>query len=172
MKCLHLVTAGAILLASVAPAQAQRADRYLGEIFMVGMNFCPRGTLEADGALLEIRDYTALFALYGTSYGGDGRTSFALPDLSGRAPIGQGASPDGSPIEQGQQVGRPVAATGKPDSADQTGSEAPAEDEKIGDGSEPENTGESTAGTEPSHGLTGLAVRFCVAAQGNFPARP
>ena len=59
----------------------------LGEIKMVGFTFCPRGWAEANGQLLSISQNTALFSLYGTTYGGDGRTTFALPDLRDRAPV-------------------------------------------------------------------------------------
>lgn len=79
---------------SVEAAQAQ--DRYLGEIILTGYTFCPRGTAEANGALLPINQNSALFSLYGTTYGGDGRTTFALPDLRGRAPIHSGQG-DGLP---------------------------------------------------------------------------
>ena len=51
----------------------------------VGYNFCPRGWVEADGRLLSIAENTALFSLYGTTFGGDGRTTFALPDLMTKA---------------------------------------------------------------------------------------
>lgn len=61
------------------PAQAQ--EKNLAEIYPFAGNFCPRGSLPADGRLLEIRSNTALFSLLGTLYGGDGRTTFALPDL-------------------------------------------------------------------------------------------
>ncbi|MEE4337850.1 phage tail protein [Erythrobacter sp.] len=64
-----------------APASAQ--EDYLGKVITVAANFCPRGTLPADGRLLPIARYTALFSLLGTQYGGDGRTTFALPDLAG-----------------------------------------------------------------------------------------
>ena len=84
-----------LLVASVAaigsisittPARAS-ADPFIGEIMMVGYTFCPRGWAEANGQLLAISQNTALFSLYGTTYGGDGRTTFALPDLRGRAPV-------------------------------------------------------------------------------------
>lgn len=64
-------------------------ERYVGEIILVGFNYCPRGTTEANGQLLAINKNTALFSLYGTYYGGDGRTSFGLPDLRKRAAISQ-----------------------------------------------------------------------------------
>jgi len=63
---------------------------YLGEIEMFAGNFVPGGFLPADGRLLPINQNTALFSLLGTTYGGDGRTNFALPDLRGRGVIGIG----------------------------------------------------------------------------------
>lgn len=80
-------------------------DDYMGTICMMANTFCPRGTLEANGQLLAIQQYTALFSLMGTTYGGDGRTSFALPDLRGRAPVGNGQGPGLSNILLGQQGG-------------------------------------------------------------------
>jgi len=63
-------------------------DPTLGQIGLVGFNFAPRGWTFCSGQLLPIASNSALFALYGTFYGGDGRTSFGLPDLRGRTPIG------------------------------------------------------------------------------------
>ena len=64
-----------------APAHADVSMYYIGEVLRVSTNYCPRGSLEADGRLLPIASYSALFSVMGTQYGGDGRTSFALPDL-------------------------------------------------------------------------------------------
>ncbi len=88
MKIGILATFAAVIgtVATTAPAQASDTP-YLGEIIMVGYPFCPYGWAEANGQLLSISQNTALFSLYGTTYGGDGRTTFALPDLRGRAPI-------------------------------------------------------------------------------------
>lgn len=60
---------------------AMGAEPMLGEIALVALDFAPRDYLDANGALLPISQYTALFSLYGTTYGGDGRTTFALPKL-------------------------------------------------------------------------------------------
>lgn len=65
-------------------------DPYLGQILLVPYNYAPQGWAFCDGQLLSIQQNTALFALLGTTYGGDGRTTFALPDLRGRAPIHEG----------------------------------------------------------------------------------
>jgi microcystin-dependent protein len=63
------------------------ANPYLGEIRLVGFNFAPQGWAFCNGALLSIGQNDALFALVGTTYGGDGQNTFALPDLQGRVPV-------------------------------------------------------------------------------------
>ena len=74
-----------------------KAEPYVGQIMQIGFNFCPRNWTLANGQLLSISSNDALFSLYGTIYGGDGRTTFGLPDLRGRAPLhavqGSGLSP-------------------------------------------------------------------------------
>lgn len=80
-------------------------DPFVAEIRMVGFNFAPRGWAFCDGTLLPISQNTALFSLLGTTYGGDGRTNFALPDLRGRAPMHPGQGPGLSPCQLGQQSG-------------------------------------------------------------------
>lgn len=69
------------------------ADYFIGEIVGAGFNFNPRNFLPCDGRLIQIRDYTALFSILGTQYGGDGRDTFGLPDLQGTVPIGRGEGP-------------------------------------------------------------------------------
>jgi len=66
------------------------SDPYVGEIRMFGGNFAPNGWAFCAGQLLPISEYETLFNLIGTTYGGDGQTTFALPDLRGRVPIHQG----------------------------------------------------------------------------------
>jgi microcystin-dependent protein len=80
------------LLAAPSGARAG-IDPFIGEIMLFGATFCPQYYLECDGRLLPIAQYQALFALIGTIYGGDGRTTFAVPDLRGRVPVGFGAAP-------------------------------------------------------------------------------
>jgi microcystin-dependent protein len=72
---------------------------------MVGFNFAPRGWATCDGQLLSISQNTALFSIVGTIYGGDGRTTFGLPNLQDRAPIGQGQGPGLSSRTLGQRGG-------------------------------------------------------------------
>jgi microcystin-dependent protein len=83
------------------------ADPYLGEIILFAGNFAPRGWAFCDGQLLLISQYSALFAILGTTYGGDGRTTFALPDLRGRVPMhaGSGPGPGLTPRPLGQKMG-------------------------------------------------------------------
>jgi len=81
------------------------ADPYLGEIMWVGYTYCPRGWAEANGQLLAISSYSALYALYGTTYGGDGRTTFALPDLRGRSMVHTGTGAGLTPKTMGQRSG-------------------------------------------------------------------
>jgi microcystin-dependent protein len=78
---------------------------YLGEIRPVGFNFSTVGWAFCDGQLLQISQYEALFALIGTTYGGDGQTTFGLPDLRGRIPIHMGTSPQGETFALGQAAG-------------------------------------------------------------------
>ncbi|HEY0612211.1 MAG TPA: tail fiber protein [Chitinophaga sp.] len=82
------------------------ADRFVAEIIMVPFNFTPTGGyLPCDGRLLSIAQYTPLFSLLGTTYGGDGKSTFALPDLSGRTPIGEGQGQGLTPRMLGEQGG-------------------------------------------------------------------
>ena len=78
---------------------------FIGLIVMFGGNFAPRGWALCDGQLLPINQYSALFSILGTTYGGDGRTTFALPDLRGRVPIHEGTGPGLSPYDLGQKGG-------------------------------------------------------------------
>lgn len=85
----------ALLLASSAltlstPALACGLDPLMGEVCMFAYDFCPRGYLEANGQLLQINQYAALYSLLSTRYGGNGSSTFALPDLRGRTMIGRG----------------------------------------------------------------------------------
>ena len=83
------------------------SEPFLGQITMFGGNFAPRGWAFCDGQLLPISQNTALFSILGTTYGGDGRTTFGLPDLRGRSPVhsGSGSGPGLSRISLGQRAG-------------------------------------------------------------------
>lgn len=75
-------------------------DPLLGQIILFAGTFVPMGWAFCEGQLMSISQNTALFSILGTTYGGDGRTTFALPDLRGRVPVGAGTGPNGI-IEQG-----------------------------------------------------------------------
>lgn len=94
------------LAGTLTPQAAQAgSDPFIGEIMMVGYTFCPRGWANANGQLLPIAQNTALFSLYGTQFGGDGRTTFGLPDMQGRVAMGQGRGPGLSQRNVGQKFG-------------------------------------------------------------------
>jgi microcystin-dependent protein len=78
---------------------------YLGQITVFPYNFAPFGWADCAGQLLSISQNTALFSLLGTQFGGDGRTNFALPNLQGSVPVGQGTLTGGSPYDMGQTGG-------------------------------------------------------------------
>lgn len=140
-------------LTAIAPAAQAGPDEYIGEIVTVGFNFCPRGTMEADGRLLPINENTALFSLLGTTYGGDGRTSFALPDLRGRTIIGAGQGPGLTNRPQGQSGGLENHSTNMPVMLDD------GESEVMGDSTTGENM--------PPY----LALKHCVVTMGIYPSR-
>jgi microcystin-dependent protein len=81
------------------------SEPFLAEVKIVGFNFPPRGWAECDGQILPINQNQSLYSLLGTTYGGDGRTTFALPDLRGRAPLHPGSS---TPL--GQKAGQASVA--------------------------------------------------------------
>ncbi|NMH89211.1 phage tail protein [Flavivirga algicola] len=80
-------------------------DGTIGEIRIFAGNFAPRAWAFCQGQLLSINSNQALFSILGTTYGGDGRTSFGLPDLRGRVPIGPGTGPGLTTRRQGQRSG-------------------------------------------------------------------
>ena len=82
------------------------SEPFLGEIRMFAGSFAPRGWALCDGQLLSVDQNDALFSLFGTFYGGDGRTTFGLPDLRGRLPIHYGAGPGLSDRRMGAKAGR------------------------------------------------------------------
>ena len=103
MKKFLLIGLFAIL--SMGKANAQQVETFLGEIRMFAGNFAPTGWAFCQGQLLPIAQNQALFSLLGTTYGGDGRTTFALPDLRGRVPVGFGQGPGLSNRVIGEKFG-------------------------------------------------------------------
>ena len=91
MKFARLFAAAAgisFALGAASTASALSTEDYTGSIGLTAASFCPRGTVEPAGQELPISQHQALYALFGTTYGGDGKRTFALPNLSGQAPAG------------------------------------------------------------------------------------
>ena len=104
LKTLLAASVAAVGLAAAPTASAGSSD-YLAEIMETAATFCPRGTYEMNGQILPISSNTALFSLLGTTYGGDGRTTFGLPDLRGRVSMHPGTGPGLSPRVWGRKGG-------------------------------------------------------------------
>nr|WP_294938427.1 tail fiber protein [uncultured Flavobacterium sp.] len=85
-------------------------EPFIGEIKILGFNFAPRGYQTCSGQIMAIASNTALFSLLGTYYGGNGQTTFALPDLQGRMPIGQGQGPGLPSYSIGEVAGTPTTS--------------------------------------------------------------
>lgn len=176
---------------------AADSNPYLGDILAVGENFCPRGWAAAHGQVLAISQYSALFALLGTTYGGDGRSTFGLPDLRSRVPMGQGSGPGLTPRNQGQKFGaeshtfrtsempshsHAVRANnlegdkggpgGKLLAAQVSGHETIYSD-KLATRTMSAEMITNTGGGQPFN-LQGpyLTLNYCIALQGIFPSRP
>jgi microcystin-dependent protein len=89
------------------------SDAFIGEIRLFAFNFAPMGWALCNGQLLPIAQNTALFSLLGTYYGGDGKTTFALPNLQGRVPLHQGVGVESTSFSIGQPGGSPEIALTK-----------------------------------------------------------
>lgn len=101
---LSALISGLTLLLSPVPCAAA-SDPFIGEVMCGGWNFAPQGFMEMNGQLLPIAEYDALFALIGTTFGGDGQSTFALPDMRSRVVVGAGQGPGLSPRALGEQGG-------------------------------------------------------------------
>ncbi len=169
------------------------SDPFIAEIRILPFNFAPRGWAFCNGQLLSIAQNTALFSLLGTTYGGNGQTIFGLPNLQDRIPVGAGQGPGLSPYVLGQTSGTTNVTLPL--------SQMPAHNHGFGsfsdsgESSDPTNAVPARAAGETVYvnavpntpltttiGLTGgnvphnnmmpyLALNFCIATQGVFPAR-
>ena len=189
-----LAFAGRPALPGGAEAQAATAalEPYLGEIMLFAGWFPPKGWADCNGQLLSIAQNQALFSLLGTTYGGNGQTTFALPDLRGRAPIHFGQGPGTSQYDLGQmggtetvtlQIGEMPAHTHalRVDNANGTTAAAngaylardPAGTPAYGNGSAGAlaNAAVATVGaSQPHNNLPPyIAVRYCIAITGIYP---
>ena len=170
------------------------ADQFLGEIRIVGFNFPPQGWASCDGQILPLSQNTALFSLLGTNYGGNGASTFALPDMRGRAPMAPGNGAGLSNRVQGESVGSETITL--------SSSQMPAHTHGVAAQSSPADRGNasgamlaqsaepiyanagamqtlSTASVTPTGGSSPhnnmqpfLTLNFVIALSGIFPARP
>ena len=174
------------------------SEPYIGSIAMFGGNFAPRGWAFCQGQLLSIAQNTALFSILGTTFGGNGTTTFALPDLRGRSPVGVGQGPGLSAIQLGEIAGQEnvtlltsnLPAHNHPINCDNTGSSSPQPSGLIpgiaGDRTTSMNiySGSTANATMNPQmvGLTGggiavgirdpfLGINFIIATEGIFPSR-
>lgn len=101
-----VLAAAAAALLPAMPAEAQApANAFVGEIMLLGNQQCPTTTVDANGGLLSVAQNQGLFALFGNTYGGNGQTTFAVPDLRGRAILHAGQGPGLAPYQLGQAGG-------------------------------------------------------------------
>lgn len=174
------------------------SEPFIAEIRIFAGNFAPRGWAFCDGQLLPIAQNTALFSLIGTTYGGDGRTTTALPDLQGRAPMHPGSGPGLTTRRLGEQGGTdPVTLSGAHMPAhthNLVGSTAETEEEGTSDptgaafgtveataqiyGTPPATVAMSGSSTSPAGGgqphnnrQPFLGINFIIALQGIYPSR-
>lgn len=169
------------------------SDPYVGEIRAFGFNFAPRDWAQCNGQLLQIRQNTALFSILGTNYGGDGKNTFGLPDLRGRAPLNAGEGPGLTWRELGELSGQ--SSVGLIPSKMPPHTHAAAASSTTADKSDPTDNvwaaggGQKlyataadvpmsdqaleSAGAGQSHNNMPphLAVNFCICLQGVFPPR-
>jgi microcystin-dependent protein len=104
-KSTHIFLLICLMLITGFSRKAYSQDYYLGEIRIFAGNFAPNGWAKCEGQILSIAQNQALFAILGTTYGGNGTTTFALPDLRGRLPMGQGNGPSLTSTVVGDQQG-------------------------------------------------------------------
>lgn len=95
----------AVIMLTLFQTKTNAQDNYIGEIRMVAFNYAPDGWAKCEGQILPIATNQALFALLGTTYGGNGQTTFALPDLRGRVPMAPGTGPNLTYTPLGEQQG-------------------------------------------------------------------
>ena len=174
-------------------------EPYLGEIRSIAIPYAPRGWAFCNGQLMTVNSNQALFSLLGTTYGGDGRTTFALPDLRGRVPVGIGQLAGGSNYVLGQRGGQesvtltqdqlgahthPVtgtiqAAAGNDDAAPSGDYPGGGNIAMYGTGSKGPAMGAITPGTTAAQGgsqphdnrMPYLATNYVIAIQGIYPSR-
>jgi microcystin-dependent protein len=195
-KALFAAAAVTAALSAAPAAYAQAQDMYLGQLTLVPYSYCPRGWTEANGQIMSIAANTALFALLGTTYGGNGQSTFGLPDLRGRVPVHVGQGPGLPNVDLGEVFGTPTttltisnlpqhnhslnASAGAPNTGEPSGSALAT---FSGGANVYDNSGAPVKTLKAnSIGFTGsnipfdqhqpsLGLRWCIALSGVFPPR-
>jgi len=170
------------------------SDPYIGEIRSFGFNFAPRGWAQCNGQLLPIAQNAALFSILGTTYGGDGRTSFALPNLSGSVAMGVGqgsglslrslgetGGSDSVTLTQGEMPAHSHAANANPGNGNQPGPAGNFWAQDLSGSKAYDDSGAvamsagaigAAGGNQPHANLQPFQVlNFCIALQGLYPPR-
>lgn len=165
------------------------SEPFLAEVKIVAFNFAPRGYAFCDGQILPINQNASLYSLLGTNYGGDGITSFALPDLRGRVPMHTGGAPglqggaevspvtvDNLPAHQHQMLASGNAEDGTASPSGKTFGIPQGRRTVVPYGSGSGRTQMRPTGTAGNSGgvinmQPSLVVHFCIALQGLFPSR-
>jgi microcystin-dependent protein len=198
-KVANALAAASILAASAMASSPASAgfEPFIGEMMLTPYNFCPRGFAFANGQILSIAQNTALFSLLGTTFGGNGQTTFALPNLQGRAPIHNGQGPGLSNYALGQVGGtesttlttnQMPAHNHRVQASNALGTFGGPQDRYLGasqtDGNKIYYEGTpnrqmaadmltSAGGSQPFSILNPyLAMNWCIALEGIFPSRP
>jgi microcystin-dependent protein len=169
------------------------SDPFIAEIRIVGFNFAPRGWALCNGQLLPISQNTALFSLVGTTYGGNGTTNFALPNLQGSAPMHPGQGPGLTPRTLGETDGSETvsllasevpahahgflaagtdANTSSPANASPAVAEVPQYRPSGDTSMAPAALGPAGSGQPHNNMQPYLTLTFVIALQGVFPSRP
>ncbi len=162
----------------------------IGEIRLFGGNFAPRSWARCDGQLLPISQNSALFSILGTSFGGDGRTTFGLPDLRGRVPVHVGNGPGLTDRRLGEKGGQEtvtltvnqmpnhnhqLTVSGESPSTKQPSAGFAAVGEyydPTGNATAPANSIGNTGGNQPVSTVQPfLAINYIICLQGIFPSR-
>ncbi|EJE54068.1 microcystin-dependent protein [Acidovorax sp. CF316] len=164
-------------------------DAFIGEIRLFGFGFNPRNWAPCNGQLMAIAQNQALFALLGTTYGGNGTTTFALPDLRGRRPLGTGSNPPVTPGSQGGAETHTLLLSEMPSHTHTVGASntvgnqaSPANayparsdvDEAYSSGPSQADSGlvVATGGNQPHENRPPfLALNFAICISGIFPSR-
>ncbi len=172
------------------------SDPFIGEIRLFGFNFAPRGWAQCNGQLLSISQNTALFSILGVTYGGDGRTTFGLPNLQGRSALSFGQGPGLSSRMLGQSGGEPAVTLINSEMPQHT--HPAAASTNLGDQTTPANNVWATGaggrgqnfyasgadvamsgqavgpagGSQPHNNMPPyLALNFCICLEGVYPPR-